>query len=243
MRNFQNMPKNQYDEFMKHYNAAANAFATITEYASKIDDEKLRCMTETAKLAADDTINETYRDKRTQEVRKNALRNLESYWVTVDKLFPAFADELDAITEHLDLNDNRLTAAVSLVNAAGAQRGGVGSMPSGAVQRALVEPFKGNAEALLMLRGLADSNGLGGCVAEIDHNLKTINKALEFPGFVAQRMREATLSVDGAFVQMDISPYVDACCKVFDFTRPEIPEELTLAAARNAMGLPMNASA
>lgn len=240
MRNFKNMDEAQYKEYMKHYNAAVNAFASIAEYAGKIDNEKLKCRQECAKLDADNTISESYRAKRTQEVRDNALKSLESYWAGVEPLFSTFADELDAITEHIDLNDTRLTAAVTLINAAGVYRGDAGAMPSGSVQRALIEPFNGNPEALTMLRGLADSNGLAGAVTEIDNKLETINKALSFPGFVAQHMREATLSVDGEFVQINTSPYVDAVCKAYGFTRPELPEELVIAATRKAMGLSAN---
>lgn len=238
MRNFEIMSKAQYDEHMKHVNAAANAFAKILEYSAKIDTEKLTCMKETARLAADNTISENYRAKRTQEVQQEAMRGLEACWLVVEKLFPALDEELNAITEHLDLNDNRLTAAVSLMNAAGAQKTGVGSMPSGAVQDALVEPFNGNFEALMMLRGLADSVGLGGAVSKIDEHIKVIEKAQQFVGMAEHFMREGTLAVEGDFVQFQIAPYAKAVESVYGFAATEIPEELMLAATRRAMGLP-----
>ena len=238
MRNFNNMNKAEYDEYMSHFNKAYNAFDAIMGFANKIDLEKLAYMRKAAEFNADNRITETHRANLVQEAYQNAMRNLESFWLTAEKLFPTFAEELDAITEHLDLNDNRLTAAVSLMNAAGAQKTGVGSMPSGAVQDALVEPFNGNYEALMMLRGLAESVGLGGAVSKIDEHIKVIEKAQQFVGMAEHFMYQGTRDPEGDFVQFDIAPYAKAVEIVYGFATTEIPEELMLAATRKAMGLP-----
>lgn len=239
MRNFEIMSKAQYDEHMKHVNAAANAFAKIMEYSAKVDAEKLNCMNELSKLAADKNISESFRAKRSQEVQQEAMRGLEACWLVVEKLFPALDEELNAITEHLDLNDNRLTAAVSLMNAAGAQKTGIGSMPSAAVENALVQPFVGNYEALMMLRGLADSVGLAGAVSKIDEHIKVIEKAQQFVGMAEHFMYQGTRDPEGDFVQLDLAPYAKAVEIVYGFATTEIPEELMLAATRRAMGLPV----
>ena len=239
MKNFEIMSKAQYEAHMTHVNAAANAFAKILEYAAKVDAEKLSCMNELSKLAADKNVSEAFRAKRSQEVRQNALRGLEACWLVVEKLFPALGEELAAITEHLDLNDNRLTAAVRLMTAAGAQKTGVGSMPSAAVENALVQPFAGNYEALMMLRGLADSVGLGGAVSKIDEHIKIIEKAQQFVGMAEHFMYQGTRDPEGDFVQFDIAPYAKAVESVYGFATTEIPEGLMLAATRRAMGLPV----
>lgn len=240
MRNFNNMPEAEYQEYMKHRNAAYNAFNAIMGFANKIDLEKLAYMRKAAEINADNGITETRRADLVQEAYQNAMRNLGAFWLTAEKLFPTFAEELDAITERLDLNDARLPAAVSLLNAAGVKRdGGVGAMPSGIVQAALIEPFAGNHEALMTLRGLADSLGLADAVARIDNHVSTLEKAQMFAGYVEQRMYEASLSAESAFMQPDIAGYVDAVCEVYGFTRPEPSEELHLVAMRLAMGLPV----
>jgi len=112
-------------------------------------------------------------------------------------------------------------------------------MPSAAVENALVQPFSGNCEALMLLRGLADSAGLGGAVGKIDAHIKTIKKAMEFVGMAEHFMRQGTLDIEGDFVQLNIAPYAKAVEIVYGFATTEIPEELMLAATRRAMGLPV----
>lgn len=237
MRNFKNMNKAEYDEYMSHFNKAYNTFDALMDIAINIDLAKLAYMKDAASLNSNPDISETFRARSLSEINKETLVKLNSHWLTAEKLFAAFVEEMDAITERLDLNDNRLTAAVTLMNAAGAQRGGIGSMPSGSVQSALVEPFGGNYEALVMLRGLADSNGLAGAVIDIDNRIKILESAKQFPTFVAQRMYNATLAANDALMMPDVSPFVNAVCDVYGFNRPEVPEEIHHAAVRVAMGL------
>ena len=236
MRNFNTMNETQYKEYMKHYNAVANAFATITEYAGKIDAAKLDYYRKAYEVAKDNTITETYRAERMQEVHNNAMQRLEACWMVVENIFPGFSDEVDAIAERLDLNDGRLVAAVTIANATNGN-----GIPSNQVQSALIDPFSGNAEALKMLRSVATSAGMSEAATKIDAHLATINKANAFAEAAEQMMHAAVLAPNGDFVQFALAPYAEAFAKVYGFTNYEIPEELNVAAVRLAMGLQVTA--
>ena len=69
MRNFNTMPEKEYKEYMRHYNAAANAFDKIINSALEIDTVKLDFMRSKYTIETDKTITETYRAERVSSVQ------------------------------------------------------------------------------------------------------------------------------------------------------------------------------
>lgn len=232
MREFiKNLSEAEYKKHMEHYNAAANAFSKIVKIAAMIDDTKLDYQKKKSAISADTTISDSFRAKRLAEIHTDALTALAGAWAVVERAIPVFETEVLEIAERIDLRDSRLATAVSLATAVGAKE-----MPAGS-QKALVEPFAGNLEALNILHPVVKNAGMGAASTLIDGYKADMEKANGFAERAAETLRAATLEVEGDYTQFVLAAYAQAVAKVYDFEKPELPAELQEAAVRKAMGL------
>ena len=219
------------DEHTKYLNQAQASLDKIVKVFHDAD---------TAKVGYRKTRDELTHDKRyTDEYRKTELGKLRDL---CNKRLAALREEADAaqanlteavehLTEHLDLNDVRLTSAIALATAQGSA-----AMPL-AAQQAIVEPFIRNQDALKALLPVFNGAGMVIAGASAAGAIANIQRAETFLNVLPNEVHEATQDIEGGFGTSRLSGKLHAFADMYNLRVEETPAEVAEYALREAMGL------
>ena len=236
MKNINIMQEKEYQEYMKDFNKARNAFDAIMQAVKKWDAQRIAYNKEACEINKDDRFSEQHRQKLLLEIAEKNAGLLRAAQKDAAEALPALAEAIENIGEHLDLNDPRLTAAITLATAAGAE-----SMPPTA-QNGLVTPFDGNQDALKTLLPILSKAGLHTASALAESFIARNNRSDDFAVRVSTVLVNAPITTEGDFISFRLHSAAMAFAERYGLPIPEVPEDLEMAGARAAMGLPLVAS-
>lgn len=216
---------------MQYHNQAQSSFDKIVKAFHDADLAKVSYRDKRNEYTTDKRYSEAFRREAIESLHSQTNEKLVSIRLNAETALSDLAEAVEKLAERLDLNDSRLTAAIALATAGGADR------MSPPAQLAIVEPFSRNADVLNALGPVFEKAHMAAAKGAAEGYLENISRANSFLESVPDTLYRVTSDAETAFSAFALAGKQHAFAQQYGLTVDETPEAVQEYAVREAMGL------